>query len=313
MAEPIPHDPNYGLAFAVSIGAGLSTAIGAASVKFGSLSNPKFLSVGMALAAGVMILVSLLDLIPEAVESFEAAWPEDQYPNGKRTAYALAMAMFFVGAILTVVMEVGVHKIQHALGGKDVDHHDLPKPVTSGAGDEVVGTGEKGAAAATISTAERAELMKTAMITGLAITIHNLPEGLASFISMSHSVASGLPLAVAIAIHNIPEGLCVAVPVFYATGSRWKAFIWGTLTGASEPLGAVLGYVILKATPDTELSVVYGVLFAIIAGVMTFVSISQLIPTALAHHPNPRDVAILVFVGMAVMASSLVLFEVAGA
>ncbi|KAI9190453.1 hypothetical protein H9P43_001887 [Blastocladiella emersonii ATCC 22665] len=317
------HD--YLLAFLVTIGAGFSTAIGALSVRFGSLRNPKLLAVGMALAAGVMLLVSLVEIFHESVASFEEAWPVEQYPHGKRTAYLLATITFFAGALLTVFLEMGVHKFQHALGGEDADHHDLPNPAAYGRAarsdeEETLAAKDKDVDAdkanddwssRPLTTAERAGLIKTALITGLAISIHNIPEGLATFISMSAGANAGLPLAFAIAVHNIPEGLCVAIPVLYATGSRWKGFLWGTLTGLSEPLGALIGFAILESTAEQDLSATYGALFGIISGMMTYISLAELVPTALKYYPNQRNIALLVFAGMAFMAASLVLFEYA--
>ncbi|KAJ3370485.1 Zinc transporter [Allomyces arbusculus] len=315
-------EPNYGLAFAVAIGAGLSTAFGAASVKFGSLQSPRFLATGMALAGGVMLYVSLLDIWVESKISFEEAWPGE---SGTKRAYIAATGMFFAGALLAVGMEAGVNWLETRLLRRGSASHRPPaspsvedpeaaattavkdKPRSSDAGDAAQ------TAVQVMSAEDRASLMRTAMVTGIALTIHNIPEGLATFISMCSSVASGLPLAVAIAVHNIPEGICVAVPILYATGSKWKAFWWGTITGVSEPVGALLGFAILKSTDAANLATVYGVLFGLISGIMTYIAIAELIPTALAHHKNPRDVAVMVFAGMAIMAASLVLFEVAGA
>ena len=74
-------------------------------------------------------------------------------------------------------------------------------------------------------------------LTGLAVGLHNLPEGLATFVATLSSPSLGVALAIAIALHNIPEGVCVAMPVYYATGSRFKGFLWAFLSGVSEPLG----------------------------------------------------------------------------
>ncbi|KNE72252.1 hypothetical protein AMAG_16736 [Allomyces macrogynus ATCC 38327] len=318
-------EPNYGLAFAVAIGAGLSTAFGAASVKFGSLQSPRFLATGMALAGGVMIYVSLLDIWVESKVSFEEAWPGE---SGAKRAYIAATGMFFAGALLAVGMEAGVNWLEARLlrrGGasrrppasSSVEDPEAAAAATTAAIKDKPRNSDAGDAAQTaaqvMSAEDRASLMRTAMVTGIALTIHNIPEGLATFISMCSSVASGLPLAVAIAVHNIPEGICVAVPILYATGSKWKAFWWGTITGVSEPVGALLGFAILKSTDAANLATVYGVLFGLIAGVMTYIAVAELIPTALSHHKNPRYVAVMVFAGMAIMAASLVLFEVAGA
>ena len=81
-------------------------------------------------------------------------------------------------------------------------------------------------------------LKRMGALTGLAIGLHNVPEGLATFVATLSSPAFGGALALAIALHNIPEGVCVAVPVYYATGSRVRGFLWAFLSGVSEPLGS---------------------------------------------------------------------------
>lgn len=116
----------------------------------------------------------------------------------------------------------------------------------------------------------------------------------------------GASVAVAIAIHNIPEGICVAIPIYYATGSRIKAFIWATLSGITELFGAVLGYVVLRKV-FTE--TVYGVLFGIVAGMMVYISLKELLPTAHRYDPDDKVTTSFLVIGMVVMSVSLILFK----
>lgn len=109
-------------------------------------------------------------------------------------------------------------------------------------------------------------LQKMGLLTALAIGIHNLPEGLATFIAALADPLNGVAIAVAIALHNIPEGVCVAMPVYYATGSRWKGFLWAFLSGVSEPIGGLLGYLVLYGNRMSDLA--YGLLFCIVGGMM---------------------------------------------
>lgn len=109
-------------------------------------------------------------------------------------------------------------------------------------------------------------LQKMGLLTALAIGIHNLPEGLATFIAALSDPLNGVAIAVAIALHNIPEGVCVAMPVYYATGSRWKGFLWAFLSGISEPLGGLLGYAVLYGNRMSDTA--YGVLFCVVGGMM---------------------------------------------
>lgn len=147
-------------------------------------------------------------------------------------------------------------------------------------------------------------LMKMGMLTALAIFIHNFPEGLATFVATLADPTIGITIAIAIAIHNVPEGICVALPIYYATGSKWKGFFWGVVSGVSEPLGALFGYLILFDTSP----VVYAVVFGLVGGMMVCISLKELIPTALKYDPGARLVVLSIFAGMLVMAASLILF-----
>ena len=147
-------------------------------------------------------------------------------------------------------------------------------------------------------------LHKMGLLTALAIFIHNFPEGLATFVATLSDTSIGIGIAIAIAVHNIPEGICVALPIYYSTGSRKKAFFWATASGMSEPLGAVVGYLALYG--DTSLA--FAIVFALVAGMMVYISIKELIPMALRYDPKDKWSTNCVVLGMAVMAGSLLLF-----
>jgi len=150
-------------------------------------------------------------------------------------------------------------------------------------------------------------LHKMGLLTCLAIGIHNFPEGIATFVATLSSPSLGAALAIAIAMHNIPEGVCVAMPVYFATGSKLKALWWSFLSGISEPIGALLGWLIFK---ELFGSVVYGVLFGLVAGMMVYISLLELLPTAYKYSQDKTRhlVSVSLIVGMAIMASSLLLF-----
>ena len=151
---------------------------------------------------------------------------------------------------------------------------------------------------------KKLKLKRMGLVSALAIGIHNFPEGLATFVGGLQDPALGISIAVAVAIHNIPEGIAVSVPLYYATGDRKKAFGLSFLSGLSEPLGALLGYFIfLRFFNDY----VFGLLFAVVAGIMVFISLDELLPTAEKY--GEHHIAMYgVVAGMAVMAASLVLF-----
>jgi ZIP family zinc transporter len=149
------------------------------------------------------------------------------------------------------------------------------------------------------------DLMRMGILTSLIIAIHNLPEGMATFTVALNNLKFGIPIAIAIAIHNIPEGIAVSVPIFYATGNRKKAFVWSFLSGLSEPVGALLGYLILRPFFSPTL---FGIIYAVIAGIMVFISLDELLPAAREygeHHLSIYGLA----AGMALMALSLLILK----
>ena len=150
---------------------------------------------------------------------------------------------------------------------------------------------------------EEDKLMKMGVFTALAIAIHNFPEGIATFMSAIHDPNVGIAIAIAVAIHNIPEGIAVAIPIFYATGKRKKAFKLSFLSGLAEPVGAIVAYIILMPILS---DVLFGIIFAAVAGIMVFISLDELLPAAKKY--DEAHLSIYgVIAGMAVMAVSLVL------
>jgi ZIP family zinc transporter len=154
---------------------------------------------------------------------------------------------------------------------------------------------------------EEKKLVKMGMSTALAIALHNFPEGLATFVAALDDPSVGAVLAIAIGIHNIPEGLCVALPIYYATGNRCKAFWWGTLSGVSEPIAALLGWAVLANAMSDH---VYAILFGLVSGMMVIISMKELIPTAHRYDPEDTVVTYSVIGGMVIIALSLVLFKI---
>lgn len=147
-------------------------------------------------------------------------------------------------------------------------------------------------------------LMRMGIFTVLAIAIHNSPEGLATFVSALQEPSVAIPIVAAIAIHNIPEGIAVSVPIYQATGSKIKAFRYSFLSGLAEPLGALIGWLILKPIMSDT---VFGILFAGVAGIMVFISFDELLPAAREYGEHHLSIYGLIS-GMAVMAISLLLF-----
>ena len=147
-------------------------------------------------------------------------------------------------------------------------------------------------------------LLRLGLFSALALSIHNFPEGLATFLTALNDPKYGVSIASAIAIHNIPEGIAVAIPIYYATKSRKKAFLYSFLSGLTEPIGALIGYFILLQFFDES---IFGAIFASVAGMMVYISINELIPTANEYAGKKLSTYGVAF-GMLIMAISLVLF-----
>jgi len=317
-------------AFMLSLGAGMSTGIGASFVLCTSSINPALLAGTMSFSAGVMLYVSLVEVIGVANEHLATA-------HSAASAYALATLSFFVGVAVMAIVDGVVHRIFHASSfGRQHGHpggRSEPRDAEQGRkpggarGDEATelcgGDGDDAdaddhddeadaiRAVARIPAEQRERMLMMAAVVSAAIVLHNIPEGIATYVASYHSVSAGLPLACAIAIHNIPEGLAIAMPVLYGTGSRAKAVALGTLSGFAEPFGALLASLVAN---ENSSQAVFGGMFGATAGMMAYVCIAELLPTAYAEKGVPRSVLTAAFFGgCAVMAASLVIEKYASA
>ena len=158
----------------------------------------------------------------------------------------------------------------------------------------------------TEETAAQKKLVHMGIAAAVAIFLHNLPEGAVTFASYMDDPSVGVVLAFAIGIHNIPEGLCVAMPIYFATHNRWKAFWWGILSGVSEPFGALIVYFVLGGSFSGNTN---GILFSMLAGIMTMLSMDELLPSAHRYDPENKVVTSFLVLGMFVVGMSLVLFS----
>ena len=260
--------PDVWIAFAVTFLAGLATLVGGAIVLFFKQPSFRLLSFGLAFSGGAMVYVSLTEILNKSWHSFSEIFQD-------KVAYAYATFAFLAGVILVLLLD-----------------RFVPNPHTMV---------EKSANL----QLDQAQIRRTALLTLLAITAHNFPEGLATFFATLDSPTLGTPLAVAIAIHNIPEGIAIAVPVYIATKKKSIAIMASLLSGLAEPFGAALGYFVLAPFLGP---MVYGIVFGLIAGVMVYLSLDELLPTAKRYSKGHETVYGLVS-GMAALALSLVLFK----
>lgn len=267
-------DENVLLALGLTLFAGLATGVGSLIAFFTSRTNTKFLSIALGFSAGVMIYVSLVEIFVKAKDSLTAALGETQ-------GYWMTLAGFFGGMLLIALIDKFIPKKNNPHEVRMVE--DINKTEVK------IGDADK--------------LMKMGTFTALAIAIHNFPEGIATFMSALQDPSLGVAIAVAVAIHNVPEGIAVAVPIFFATGVRMKAFKLSLLSGLAEPFGAIVAYLILMPFLT---DVMFGVIFAGVAGIMVFISLDELLPAAKKYDETHLSIYGLV-AGMAVMAISLVL------
>ena len=262
------------VAFGLTLLAGLATGLGSFIAFFAKKTNTKFLSIALGFSAGVMIYVSFVEIFNEAKISLVKAL-------GLQIGSWITVASFFGGMMVIAIIDrlipsfENCHEIHHVEELKDKK-----------------------------KAKEFKKLYRVGILTAVAIAIHNFPEGIATFASALSDPALGVAIAIAIAIHNIPEGIAVSIPIYYATGSRKKALILSFLSGFAEPLGALIGYLILMRflTPT-----VFGILLSSIAGVMIFISFDELLPTAREYGESHLVIYGLVG-GMVMMAVSLLLF-----
>ncbi|XP_063901208.1 zinc transporter ZupT-like [Zophobas morio] len=153
---------------------------------------------------------------------------------------------------------------------------------------------------------KKKKLKHLGLITALIITLHNIPEGLVTYIAALRDLKIGGALAFAIVVHNIPEGLCIAIPIYYGTGNRWKGFWFGFWSGVSEIIGALIGYAITNSTSGEQY---YAALFGIVAGMMTAIVVKEMLPTAFEYDPSNKVVSYSFLGGFIVMLVSLILFN----
>jgi len=260
-------------AFGLTLFAGLSTGIGSAIAFFARRTNTKFLSVSLGFSAGVMIYVSFKEMLPVATDHLVSEL-------GMVMGNWLAVASFFGGIFLIAVIDKFVPSFENPHEAHKVEEMDEGKPK------------------------DFDKLYRLGIFTALAVGIHNFPEGLATFASALVDIRLGIPIAVAIAIHNIPEGIAVSIPIYYATNDRKKAFFYSFVSGLAEPVGALIGYLLLFSFFN---GVLFGVLFAGVAGIMVFISLDELLPAS-REYGEPHLSVYGLITGMIVMAVSLLMF-----
>ena len=260
---------DFWFALLLTIFAGLSTGIGGLLAFHKKASSHTFLSFSLGFSAGVMIYVSFVEIFVKGKDALSQSY-------GVKTGYIYTTIAFFLGILLIGVIDKLVPEKENPHEHKDPDDFKFKEKT----------------------------LLRMGLFSALAIGIHNFPEGLATFIAALDDRTLGVGIAVAIAIHNVPEGIAVAIPIFHATKSKKKAFGYAFLSGLSEPIGALIGYLLLRTFISDSL---FGFVFAFVAGIMVYISIDELLPTA-EKYGKHHVVIYGLLAGMGLMALSLILF-----
>lgn len=267
---------HYFYAFTLTLIAGLCTGIGSCIAFLTKNTNKKFLSVSLGFSAGVMVYVSMIEIFVKAKDSLILEL-------GQKHGNIVTVIAFFSGMLVIAMIDKLIPSEKNPHEVKLVEEDDNAQPA---------------------QPEDRSKLMRMGVFTALAIGLHNFPEGLAAFVSALQEPSIAIPIVVAIAIHNIPEGIAVSMPIYHATGSRVKAFRYSFLSGLAEPLGALIGWLVLLPIMN---DLVFGVIFAGVAGIMVFISFDELLPAAREYGEHHLSIYGLIS-GMIVMAVSLLLF-----
>ena len=219
------------MAFLLTTLAGLSTMIGIIPIFINLKNKNKIISSSLAFAAGVMLCVSVTDLIPESIHML------NNYYEG-----LFVVMLVFIFVVIGIIISSLIDKY-------------LP-------------------------TTNKENLYRVGIILMLAIILHNIPEGIATFISTTKDTSLGISLATSIAFHNIPEGISISVPIYYSTKSKTKAILYTFISALSEPIGAILTYLFLLPFVN---DILLGLLFSLIAGIMLQISLTELLPESISY------------------------------
>ena len=278
-------EKSYLIALILSTLAGLSTVLGGFITFFIKENSLKFLSFGLGLSAGVMLFISLVDLYPESCEMIKNQMGE--------SFLFLSVIFFAIGILLAVLIDYFIpDHLQGQMFTKQLGANEKHEDSTDCKEDEnaIISIGK---------------IKKAGILTAIVVAIHNLPEGLATFFLTSENVMLGIGIVIAIAIHNIPEGLAMSIPVYQATHSKRKAFLYSFLSGMAEPIGGVVGFIIIKTLFPT---MCIGILFSLVAGIMTYISLDTLLPLSKDYDTGHYSISGVVL-GLLIMGFTLTLIK----
>lgn len=264
---------SFSLALLLTTIAGLSTVVGALAAVVTKLSNRSILAWTLGISAGVMLFISFMEILPESISDLQTIF---QGNSGK----LIGLASFFAGCGIVALIDriLPGHDHTHCAHVQDLNQYS--------------------------KSVDTASMKRQGIMLAIAISIHNFPEGIATFISSLNGLNIAIPIVIAIAIHNFPIGIAIAVPIYQATGNRRTAICAALLSGMAEPAGALLGGMLLIPFWTEAVS---GILLAAVSGIMIYISIDELLPSALKYG-NHHAMTGGVITGFILMALSLELF-----
>ncbi|KAI9989935.1 hypothetical protein PInf_020234 [Phytophthora infestans] len=311
------------VAFALNIAAGAATILGGMVVfskRLVYLANPLSLAVALSISSGVMMFISLVEIFGESVHLLTEGIKTEDMSEETATGHGwlAATACFALGIVLIYFIDMIVHKISPEHEMTEIENlqdvresmHQFESNGKSMPSYTQVPASQPTSYQIKMDENAKKALQRMGVLSALAIGIHNLPEGIATYVGAIQNSSVGFSLAVGIGLHNIPEGIAVAAPIYFATGSRWRGIMWCAISAAAEPVGGVIAWLAIGDGMDP---VSEGILFGIVCGIMVCICVKELIPTSYKFAKGKTYViAVGMFVGMFIMVSSLTLFGYAG-
>ena len=262
------------IALLLTFAAGSATILGALAALHPKMIQRPAMAVALGFAAGAMIFVSFAEMLPASLDELQPIFGEN--------ATLVTYGSFFAGLLLMLLVD-----------------KFLPKRVNPSEREGMETKANSG-----LSKLDLKKLRRSGLLIAVVVGLHNFPEGLITFMSAVENPALGVGLALAIAIHNIPEGIAIAAPIYAATGNKKQAFIYASLSGLAEPVGALIGVLLLGAALPASM---FGIILAAVGGIMVFICLDELLPAARRYGTGEHQAIYGVIGGMLLMALSLVM------
>jgi ZIP family zinc transporter len=263
----------FWFALSLTFLAGIATMIGAILATLKKFTSRSGMAVSLGFSAGAILYVSLTDILGKSTDSFTEIY------NDPKLGYGMMALAFFVGIGIMVLVD-----------------RLIPTEINL---DDQEGKNDSNAVL-------KRKLLRGGLFIGLALCLHNFPEGFLVFMTAYDDPSVGIAIAVALAIHNVPEGIAIAGPLYAASKKKLRSIAIATATGVAEPVGAVLGFLLLRNFLNDTL---FGWVFGVVAGMMVFICINEILPAAQRFETKQRQTTYGFIAGMAVLALSITMLQ----